>query len=322
MNRKNLTPRPSRPTALAAATLLLALLGAPAAHAQKIGVTMTDFNDTFRTLLRNGIAEAGKKQGVVFQFEDGKSDVGTQLSQVQNMIAQKVDAIIIQAVDTDVTPKITKMATEAKIPLVYVNLKPSDFERLPAGVTVVASDEKVGGTLQAREVCRQLKGRGNVLVLMGDLVHEAARTRTQAVEAVIASDKDCAGLKLADKREGKWSRTQAQDITTNWLTSGLKFDAIVANNDEMALGAINALKGARKWTPGMVVAGIDATPDALASMKSGELKVSVFQNAAAQGAGSVEAALKLIRKQPVEKFVNVPFELVTPENMARYVGKN
>ena len=296
-------------------------LWAPLAHAQKIGVTMVDYNDTFRTLLRNGVADAAKKAGVVVQFEDGKSDVSTQLSQIQNMIAQKVDAIIVQAVDTDVTPKITKMAATAKIPLVYVNLKPSDFDKLPAGVSVVASDEVLGGTLQAQQVCKLLKGKGDVLVLMGDLVHEAARTRTKAVETVLAS-KECAGIKVADKREGKWSRTNAQDITINWLTAGTKFDAIIANNDEMALGAINALKSMKRLSPNIVVAGIDATPDALASMKAGDLKVTVFQNAAAQGAGSVEAALKLIRKQPVERFVNVPFELVTPENMGQYTGKN
>jgi inositol transport system substrate-binding protein len=292
-----------------------------AAQAQRIGVTMVDYNDTFRTLLRNGVADAAKKAGATVQFEDGRSDVGTQLSQVQNMIAQKFDAIIVQAVDTDATPKITKLVSEARIALVYVNLKPADFDKLPAGVAVVASDEMVGGTLQTQEVCRRLHGQGNVLVLMGDLVHEAARTRTKAVETV-AGSKDCAGLKVTDKREGKWSRTTAQDITTNWMTAGLKFDAVVANNDEMALGAINALKATKRWTPAMVVAGIDATPDAMSSMKAGDLKVTVFQNAAAQGQGSVEAALKLIKKQPVDKFVNVPFELVTPENMAKYMGKN
>lgn len=303
------------------ATAVASTLLSPLAYAQKIGVTMVDYNDTFRTLLRNGVADAAKKAGVVVQFEDGKSDVSTQLSQIENMVAQKVDAIIVQAVDTDVTPKITKMVAAAKIPLVYVNLKPSDFDKLPAGVSVVGSDEVLGGTLQTQQVCKLLKGKGDVLVLMGDLVHEAARTRTKAVETVLAS-KECAAMKLVDKREGKWSRTTAQDITINWLTAGTRFDAIIANNDEMALGAINALKSMKRLSPNVVVAGIDATPDALASMKAGDLKVTVFQNAAAQGAGSVEAALKLIRKQPVERFVNVPFELVTPENMGKYQGKN
>lgn len=306
---------------LVAAAVSTTLLAPFAAHAQKIGVTMAAFDDTFLTILRNGLSESAKKAGASAQIEDAQNDVGKQLSQIQNMIAQKYDAIIVNPVDTDVTPKITKMVTDAKIPLVYVNRKPVDFEKLPAGVAFVASDEKVSGTIQTQQVCKLLGGKGQVLVLMGELSNEAARTRTKDIDDVLAT-KECSGIKLADKREGKWSRTAAQDITTNWLSSGVKFDAIISNNDEMALGAINALKAAKKWTPKSIVAGIDATPDALASMKAGDLKVTVFQNAAGQGSGSVDAAIKLIKKQPVDRFVNVPFELVTPENLAKYAGKN
>lgn len=294
-----------------------AMLAMPLAHAEKIGVTMASFDDTFLTILRNSIADAAKKDGATVQIEDAGNDVGKQLSQVQNMIAQKVDAIIVNAVDTDATPKITKMVTAAKIPLVYVNRKPVDFDKLPAGVAVVASDEKQSGTLQARQVCKLLGGKGDLLVLMGELSNESARARTKDIEEVIAT-KDCAGMRIVDKREGKWSRTQGQDITMNWLSSGMKFDAIVSNNDEMAIGAINALKAARKWTPKTIVAGIDATPDGLASMKSGELKVSVYQNASGQGTQAVAAALKLAKKQNVDRYVNVPFELVTPDNMNEY----
>lgn len=304
-------------------SILSVLLGslmftAFAAHAEtKIGVTMVDYNDTFRTLLRDGIAAAAKKSGMVVAFEDAKSDVGTQLGQIQNMIAGKFDAIIVQAVDTDATPKITQLVSAAKIPLIYVNLKPSDFEKLPATATVVASDEMVGGTLQAKQVCDLLGGKGNVLVLMGDLAHEAARTRTKAVEDTFKT-KECAGMTILDKREGKWSRINGQDITLNWISTNMKFDAIIANNDEMALGAINALKSTKTMKPTTVVAGIDATTDALAAMKAGDLKVTVFQNAKAQGQGAIDAAMKLINKEPVERFVNVPFELVTPANMSKY----
>lgn len=306
---------------LIAAAVSATLLSPLAAQAQKIGVAMGAFDDTFLTILRTGISDSAKKANVTVQIEDGKNDVSTQLNQIQNMIAQKVDAIIVNPVDTDVAPKITKMVTDAKIPLVYVNRKPADFDKLPAGVAFVASDEKVSGTVQTQHVCKLLKGKGNILVLTGELNTEAARTRTQDIEDVIKT-KECSGMKIVDKREGLWQRTKAQDITTNWLTSGLKFDAIIANNDEMAMGAINALKATKKWTPATIVAGIDATPDALASMKAGELKVTVFQNAMGQGQGSLDAAVKLIKKQPVDRFVNVPFELVTPENLSKYSGKN
>jgi inositol transport system substrate-binding protein len=301
---------------VAAAALTLPM----AAHAQKIGLAMAEL-DTFLTILKNGTMDAAKKAGASVQVEDAQADVGKQLSQIQNLIAQKVDAIIVNPVDTDATPKITKMVTDAKIPLIYVNRKPVDFEKLPAGVAFVASDERISGTLQTQEVCRLLKGKGDILVLMGELSNEAARTRTKDIEEVIAT-KDCSGIKITDKREGKWDRTKGQDIMTNWLSSGAKFDAVIANNDEMAIGAINALKASKKWTPTSIVAGIDATPDALASMKAGDLKVTVFQNAAGQGSGAVDAAMKLIKKQPVERFVNVPFELVTPANLSKYTSKN
>ena len=299
--------------AAAVSTTLLAPL---AAHAQKVGLAMAQL-DTFLTILKDGVVDSGKKAGATVQVEDAQNDVGKQLSQIQNLIAQKVDAIIVNPVDTDVTPKITKMVTDAKIPLVYVNRKPVDFAKLPAGVAFVASDEVVSGTVQTQEVCRLLKGKGDIVVLMGELSNEAARTRTKDIEDVLATPA-CSGIKILDKREGKWDRTQGQDITTNWLSTGLKFDAIIANNDEMAIGAINALKASKKWTPASLVAGIDATPDALASMKAGDLKVTVFQNAAGQGRGSLDAAVKLIKKQPVERFVNIPFELVTPANLAKY----
>jgi inositol transport system substrate-binding protein len=303
-------------TAAAILTVIVPL----AAQAQKLGLAMAN-QDTFLSIMSSALIAHAKKVGASVQMEVAQDDVGKQLSQIQNFIAQKVDAIIINPVDTDATPRMTKMVTDAKIPLVYVNRKPVDFDKLPSGVAVVASDERVSGTLETQEVCRVLKGKGNIVVLMGELSNEAARTRTKDIEEVIAT-KDCNGIKILDKREGKWSRTQGQDIVTNWLSSGLKFDAVVSNNDEMAIGAINALKAAKKWTPDFMVAGIDATPDALASMKAGDLKVTVFQNGAGQGTGAVDTAIKMIKKQPVEKFVNIPFELVTPANLSKYAGKN
>jgi inositol transport system substrate-binding protein len=302
--------------------ILLPLLAAAAmtpptaANAQKIGLTMAN-QDTFLAYMSDALLAQGKKDGADVQMEVAGDDVGKQLSQIQNFIAQKVEAIIVNPVDTDVTPRITKLVTAAKIPLIYVNRRPADFEKLPAGVAWVASDENVSGTLQTQEVCRVMKGKGNIVVLMGELSNEAARTRTKDIENVLATQ-ECSGIKILDKREGKWQRTAGNDITTNWLSNGMKFDAIIANNDEMAIGAIQALKAAKKWRPDFMVAGIDATPDALASMKAGDLKVTVFQNAAGQGTGSLVAAIKLIRKQSVDRFVNIPFELVTPANVSKY----
>jgi len=305
---------------LAASTLLVLSLSSTPALAAKIGVTMSAFDDNFLTVLRNGMGKYAESQkDISLQFEDAQGDVGKQLNQIQNFIAQKVDAIIVNAVDTDATPKMTKLATSAGIPLVYVNRMPAD-KSLPAKVAYVGSNEVDSGTLEMKEVCKLMGGKGNILVMMGELSNQAARQRTQDVEDVIATP-ECSGIKILDKRTAKWQRTEGNDLMTNWISAGLKFDAVVSNNDEMALGAIQALK-ASKMLDKTIVAGVDATQDALASMKAGELKVTVFQNAAGQGQGAVDTAMKIIKGEKVPSMVWITFELVTPANLSQYMSKN
>src|SRR5262249_46300808 len=119
-----------------------------------------------------------------------------------------------------------------------------------------------------------------------------------------------------------WQRVKAADIVTNWVSSGIKFDAIIANNDEMAIGAIQALKAAGHPMNDTIVAGIDATKDGLAAMAEGSLKVTVFQDAAGQGAGGIDAAVALVKGKSVDKKVYIPFQLVTPANMAQFANRN
>ncbi|MCW4628852.1 MULTISPECIES: sugar ABC transporter substrate-binding protein [Marinomonas] len=284
----------------------------------KIGVSMALFDDNFLTTLRNGIQSAAKEQGVDVQIEDAKNGVGNQLNQVQNFIASGVDAIIINPVDTDATLSISDDAQAAGIPLIYVNRQPINVDLLPDNQAFVASDEKVSGTLQTQEVCRLLNGKGNIVVMMGELTNQAALQRTQDIHDVIATP-ECSGLKVVQQQTAEWSRTKGSDLMTNWIAAGIQFDAVISNNDEMAIGAIQALKAAGRSMDEVVIAGIDATTDGLAAMKAGELDVTVFQSADGQGRGAVDAAVKLINGQSVDRKVWVPFELVTPENLNDYL---
>jgi inositol transport system substrate-binding protein len=299
----------------------LPLIVPSVACAQKIGVAMAAFDDNFLTVVRDAMSEhAAGMSGVTLRFEDAQSDVKMQIIQVQEFIAQKVDAIIVSAVDTSTTPQITKLTIEAGIPLVYVNRMPSD-KKLPPRVVYVGSNEVDSGTLQMKEVCRLLGGKGKILLIVGPQSQHAARQRTQDVKDVVAKP-PCSGIKITDTGLAEWERTKSFDLMNRWLAEGLKFDAIVANNDEMALGAIQALRAAKLMRKSTIVAGVDATQDALASMMSGDLKVTVFQNGAAQGVGSVDTALTLARGQKIASWVWIPFELVTPANAAQYVKKN
>jgi len=287
----------------------------------KLGVTLFSFDDNFLAVLRNSLENAAKEAGADYQVEDAKNEIGVQLNQIQNFIASGVDAIIVDTVDSDATQAMSDYADEAGIPLVYVGRRPINVDFMPDNQAFVASNEDESGTLQTEEVCRLLGGKGDIVVMMGTLGDNAAMQRTADIHNVLKRP-ECSGLKIIEEQSADFMRTKGNDLMTNWLTAGLEFDAVIANNDEMAIGAIQALKAAGVKMDDVVIAGIDATADALTAMKAGDLDVTVFQNAAAQGAGAVEAALKLVKGEDVDQKVWVPFELVTPANMKSYMTKN
>jgi inositol transport system substrate-binding protein len=158
--------------------------------------------------------------------------------------------------------------------------------------------------------------------MQGELSNQAAVQRTQDIYDVIEAGKCKVKVNVIDQQTANWSRDEAQNLMTNWLSTGTAFDGVIANNDEMAIGAIQAMKAAGIDMATVQVGGVDATQDALAAMQAGDLDVTVFQNAAAQGGGALDAATKLAAGEAVDQTVWVPFELVTPANVADYLAKN
>ena len=309
--------------------LILAAAMAPlmtsTAHATKVGVSMALFDDNFLTVLRNGIEAYAKENGIEVQIEDAQNDVAKQLDQIKNFAASGVDAIIVNPVDTSATQAMTDAASAAGKPLVYVNRQPANLDTLPDNQAFVASNEADSGTLETKEVCRLFKEAGkkeaNVYVIMGELSNQAAVQRTKDIDEVIATP-DCSFIKIIDKQTSNWQRDQAQNLMTNWLSTSKPFDGVIANNDESAIGAIQAMKAANIDMKSVVVGGVDATQDALAAMQAGDLDATVFQDAAGQGAGALDAALKLAKGEKVDHKVYIPFQLVTPANIDKFLKKN
>ncbi len=302
---------------------LVALMGT-SAIAQQIGVSVARFDDNGLTVMRNGMAAHEKAlDGVSLQVEDATDDVAKQLDQINNFIASGVDAIIVNAVDTNATEAMSNAAAAAGVPLVYVNRQPINMDTLPDGQAFVASNEIESGTLAAFRMCQDLRAQGKsggakAYMLMGQLSNQAAVQRSKDFHDVIGMDM-CNFITLIDEQTANWSRDEANDLMTNWISSGEEFDAVFGNNDEMALGAIQAMKAAGISMDDVVVGGVDATSDALLSMQAGEMDVTVFQDLAGQGAGSIDTALALIKGEEVDKTVFIPFKLVTPENIQEFL---
>lgn len=302
------------------------LLGS-AVTADTIGVSMARFDDNFLTVLRNGMEEfVAGMDGVELQIEDATDDVAKQLDQINNFIASGVDAIIVNAVDTSATEAMSNAAASAGVPLVYVNRQPINVDTLPDNQAFVASNEIESGTLAAFEACKLLRAAGLAggaqgYLLMGQLSNQAAVQRSKDVDDILGIDM-CNFITLIDRQTANWSRDEAQDLMTNFMSSGEPFDVVFANNDEMAIGAIQAMKAGGMDMADVVVVGVDATQDALLAMQAGDLDATVFQDAAGQGSGAVNAALALAAGEDVDQKVYIPFVLVTPENVGDFLSRN
>ena len=303
-------------TRIASLALSLMLTSGAALADLKIGVSMSQFDDTWLTYLRESMDKKAKSlpDGVTLQFEDARSDVVKQLSQVESFISQKVDALIVNPVDTAATQRITKAAVDAGIPLVYVNRRP-DEPKLPKGVVTVASDDLEAGHMQMQYLADKMGGKGDIVILLGDLANNSTTNRTKGVKDVLAK---YPGIKIEQEQTGTWSRDKGMTLVNDWLTQGRDFQAVVSNNDEMAIGAAMALKQAGKGKGSVLIAGVDGTPDGLNAIKKGDMAVSVFQDAKGQADGSIDTAVKMVKKQPVEQAVWVPYRLITPENVDQF----
>ena len=303
---------------------LMALMGTTA-MAQEIGATISRFDDNWLTVMRNGMTEhAASLDGVSLQMEDATDDIAKQIDQVTNFVASGVDAIIVNIVDTSAGAAIT--AAAGNTPLVFVNREPDNVNDLPPTQAFVASNEIESGTLSAFQVCNNLRAAGKAggatgYLMNGQLSNQAAVQRSKDVHDIIGIDM-CNFMTLIDEQTANWSRDEAQDLMTNWMSSGEPFDFVLANNDEMAIGAIQAMKAAGMDMADVQVGGVDASQDALLAMQAGDYDVTVFQDAFGQGAGSVDTAIALAKGMTVDQKVYIPFVLVTPDNMDDFLDKN
>ncbi|MFE4706849.1 sugar ABC transporter substrate-binding protein [Peribacillus simplex] len=282
-----------------------------------IGVAMPAFEDWF-TYLINGMEEYDEQHdNVKVDMVDAKNDSGKQMSQVETMIAQGVDAIVLNPVDTAAISPLIDTANEANIPVVVVNRMP-DEDAMKKIYAFVGSESLEGGTIQMEKVAEVLDGKGNVAIMNGTLGHDSVVKRTKGNKDVIEKYPD---MNIVREATADYQRSQGMTLMENWIQSGGEIDAVVANNDEMAIGAIMALEESGKRGD-IIVAGIDGTEDGLDYVKQGKLNVTTFQDGYGQGQSAIETAMKAVNGEKIEnKFVNVPFELVTKENVEEYLKR-
>lgn len=282
----------------------------------EVGYVCNNFNDTFQTYVMDaakeyfdGVAE------VTLTLQDAQEDVIRQQDLVNTFIAQGIDGLIVVPVDTSAMGPIVRAASDAGIPLVFVNRNPFAESALPDNVWYVGSQEIIAGRQQMEYMGELLGGAGNVAILMGKLDNEGALKRTEGNEVVI--EETYPNIAVLARETGNWQRDQGMSLTENWLTAyGDDLNGILANNDEMALGAVEALRAAGR--DDILVMGVDAIPDALDAVAAGTMAATVLQDSVGQGRGSAEVMHQVLLGDTPESVTWVPFVLVTPDNLADF----
>ena len=276
-----------------------------------IGVSLLNLSSEFIVMLNRAMEDRARELGVRLIINDAQRNAERQVRQIESFVAQRVDAIILNPCEVEASSPAVDRAKAAGIPIVNVN---SETRSIPDAF--VGSRDEESARLAMGYVADRLKGRGNVAMMHGFLGQAAQIKRDLGAREILAQHPD---LKLLAHQTAEWDRAKALSLMENWIQSfGPQLQAVFAQNDEMAMGAVIALEQA-KLKDRVIVVGVDAIADALQAVKDRRLDATVFQDAVGQGATAVETALKLARKEPFEREVFIPFQLVTRDNVDRFL---
>ena len=287
----------------------------PAQHRISIGISYQDLQNEFIINIQDAVRAEAQKLNVDLLEADGQGKAENQISQVQNFIAQGVDAVILNPYDREGSAPAVDLAVKAHKPVVVVNAIVSNLDQANA---YVGSEDAEAGRIEAQRIVDVLHGKGNVVIIHGPNGHSAEVQRTQGIRQILAK---YPGIKIVAEQTANWDRAQALNLMENWLASGRQIDGVIAQNDEMALGALKAVEAAGKQKQ-IAVIGIDAIPDALKAVADGQMVGTVFQDAKGQGTLAVDLAVRLAEGKSVKHDNYIPFQLVTKENVAKFLKPN
>ncbi len=283
--------------------LVLSVIPLQAAGMQTIGLSISTLNNPFFVDLRDGAKAAATRLKVDLVVLDAQNDSAKEASGIEDLIQKKVAVILINPTDSAAIVPTVKKINDAKIPVVTVDRGANGGDI----AAHIASDNVAGGKMAAEYIGKRLKGKGNVVMLEGIAGTSAARDRGTGFREGL---KKFPGIKLLASQTADFDRAKGLTVMENVLQAQRKIDAVFAQNDEMALGAVQAIEAAKRQKQ-IIVVGFDAIGDALAAVKAGRLAATIAQQPKEMGRLAVEAAVNILNKKPVAKFTGVPLKLVT-----------
>ncbi len=253
-------------------------------------------------------AGAANKVKVLVMSPPAESDVQAQVAQVEDQIAKGVSGIALAPTDPTALASVVDAALKKKIPVVFIDTKGTN-----AGVTFIGTNNEVGAKMAADHICKNVPKGSEVAILQGIITQSTGKARADGAKAGLVA----CGLKVVAEQPADWDTAKGQSVTENILTAHPGIKGIFASNDNMAMGALEALKSAKKLKNVFVV-GFDGTPDAAKAILAGDLAASVAQAPGNMGKLAVESILKLQKGEKLAAVIDTGTVLVTKANAASY----
>jgi methyl-galactoside transport system substrate-binding protein len=314
-----------------AAVMMLGIVSVVSAETKplKIGVAIYKYDDNFMTLYRTELEKYLTEMGHQVTIVDGKGDQAEQTNQINSFIADKVDVLIVNLVQSTAAATIIDLVKAADIPTVFINREPTAEDmQLWDKIAYVGADARQSGTFQgeiiaATENKGDWNGNGVVdyVMLVGDPENVDAQYRTEfSIKAL-----EDAGLKVNKlfEQRGDWAQEKGQELTANALAQfGNEVDVVFANNDAMALGAVQSIEAAgRVVGKDIYLVGVDALPEAVQLVMDGKMTGTVLNDHVGQSHTAGDVAVKAAAGETLEKNYTVDYVKVTLENAAEFAPK-
>lgn len=274
----------------------------------KLGITLYSLKNEFTVRIANAAEAMAEELGAELVVYDGDYDPSTQISQVETMISEGVDGIILNPQDIEACAPCVDKAEAAGIPVVGVNTRVNS-DKL---TSYVGSQDVTAGEMEMQKIVDSLGGKGKIVIIEGPMGQSAQIERREGIQNILDKNK---GIEVLAEKTANWSRSEGMTVMENWLQAFDQIDAVVAENDEMALGAREAIKASGKDIPAI---GVDGITDALNAVESGDLVASIFQDGAGQGSKAVEVLIAAIKGDKVEENYWIDFEEVNKDNVADF----
>lgn len=264
----------------------------------KIGFSISTLNNPFFVTLSDGAQAQADEMGAELIVIDAQDDAAKQASDVEDLIQQGVDLILINPTDSEAVVATVQSANDAGIPVITVDRSAAGGEV----VSHIASDNKAGGVLAGEYMVSLLGESAKVAELEGIAGSSAARDRGAGFNEIAEGKLD-----VVAKQTANFNRAEGLTVMENILQANPDITGIFAHNDEMALGALEAVEAAGK---DIKVVGFDATDDAVKSVEEGKLAGTVAQKPEMIGKKAVEAAVQSLNGETVEASIPVELELI------------